>query len=98
VNLFDELAELFPPLADDFKAREVEGDREYQRPLDPMRDGADWPKEWDQELADAMIYMTAELHVLTESKRTDSDARHRYLAIKGYRATLARMIEDLRRA
>ena len=98
MTICTELAESFPSLAADFEARERVGTERYGRPLDAIADARDWGAEAHEELIDAMVYLTAELHRLCEAKRTDSDARHRYLAIKGYRTTLARMIEDLRRA
>jgi hypothetical protein len=97
VTICTELAEAFPSLAVYFEAREQVGIERYGRPLDAIADARDWGAEAHEELIDAMVYLTAELHRLAELKRSDSDARYRYLAIKGHRTTIARMIEDLRR-
>jgi hypothetical protein len=97
MTICTELAEAFPSLAADFDEREQVGIERYGRPLDAIADARDWGAEAHEELIDAMVYLTAELHRLAELKRSDSDARYRYLAIKGHRTAIARMIEDLRR-
>lgn len=97
MTICEQLAHDFPRLARHFAERERIGVERYGQPLDALGDARDWEAEAREEMLDAMVYLTAELERLCEAKRTDSDARHRYLAIKGHRQALARIIEDLLR-
>lgn len=82
MTICEQLAADFPRLARHFAERERIGIERYGQPLDAIGDARDWEAEGREEMLDAMVYLTAATERLAESKRVDSDARHRWLMLR----------------
>mgnify|MGYP003555359680 CR=1 FL=1 len=61
MTICQQLAAMFPELAEDFEERERLGMERYGKPLDAMQDGRDWKREAREELLDSLVYLTAQL-------------------------------------
>lgn len=96
MTICQELAEAFPEHAAEFTERERIGLERYGQPVDPIGDPRDWDREASEELLDAMVYVTAQLHRLCDAKRVDPDARHRYLVLREVRRTLATCLSEVK--
>lgn len=77
-----------------FVEREATGMQRYGKPLDPY-DGRNWIAETREEIADGMVYITAEMRLLEADKRVSEDARHRFLELSKIRGDLAKMLVRL---
>lgn len=85
----------FPGLAERMREREAVGLARYGRPLDP-EDGRDWIAEAREELADAMVYLTAGSHLLSQAEQSD-DALRKWVAIRRARRVIAEVLDELGR-
>ena len=90
------LATEFPALCARFEAREAVGLARYGVPLDPF-DGRNWISEAREELADALVYLTAAARVLSAKKTTDAVDLQRWARIKQIRRAIAYALEDMER-
>lgn len=90
------LATEFPSLCARFEAREAVGLERYGVPLDPF-DGRNWIGEAREELADALVYLTAAARVLSAKKTTDAADLQRWARIKQIRRAIAYALEDMER-
>lgn len=95
MTICEQLASDFPRLARHFAERERVGIQRYGQPLDPFGDPRDWDAEAREEMLDAMVYLTASIERLASTKRVDSDARLRWLTLRGTVRELAIAIEAL---
>lgn len=77
-----------------FVEREATGMQRYGKPLDP-HDGRNWIAETREELADAMVYVTAEMRLLEPHKRVSEDARAKFLELSKIRGDLAKSLVRL---
>lgn len=90
------LATEFPSLCARFEAREAVGLARYGAPLDPF-DGRNWIAEAREELADALVYLTAAARVLSAKQTTDAVDLQRWARIKQIRRAIAYALEDMER-
>lgn len=90
------LAAEFPALCARFESREAVGLARYGAPLDPF-DGRNWIAEAREELADALVYLTAAARVLSSRETTDAADLQRWARIRHIRRMVAHCLEDMER-
>jgi hypothetical protein len=75
------------------REREALGLARYGRVLDPY-DGRDWVRETTEEVADAVVYLTAAAHMMAGQEQ-DQSGLVRWVRIREIRRRLAEALEDL---
>lgn len=78
-----------------FTEREEIGMARYGAPLDPGDLSRRWVPEMLEELADAAVYATAEMRLLAPEKRTNPDAKHRWLEMSRARRDICKLMVKL---
>lgn len=77
-----------------FASQEAKGLERYGKPLD-IHDGRAWVAESREEIADAMVYITAEMRLLEQRKRVSEDARAKFLELSKIRGDIAKALVRL---
>jgi len=92
-TMCERVAQDFPGLAARMREREALGLARYGRTLDPY-DGRDWVRETREEVADAVVYLTAASHMLAGQEQ-DESGLVRWVRIREIRRRLAEALEEL---
>lgn len=94
-TICERVAQDFPGLAECMREREALGLARYGVPLDPF-DGRDWLAEAREELADAIVYLTAAQRRLSNDDQ-DSVRLATWVRIVRARRAIADALADLER-
>ena len=92
-TICQQVAHDFPGLEARMRERERLGLERYGRPLDPY-DGRDWIAEAREELADALVYLTAGAHLMAEQEQ-DAAGLVRWVRLRAARRKIADLLADL---
>lgn len=87
------IAEDFPGLSTRMDERERLGLARYGKPLDPD-DGRNWIAEASEEIADALVYLTAAGHRIASADQSPQTLAH-WAMIRRMRRALADMLGEL---
>lgn len=79
-------------LARIFEDREEIGMARYGKPLDPGDLTRRWVPETLEELADAAVYLTAEMRLVEPEKRVSAEAKHRWLELRAARRDVEKVM------
>lgn len=92
-TMCERVAQDFPGLAERMREREALGLARYGRVLDPY-DGRDWVRETREEVADAVVYLTAAAHMMAEQEQGE-EGLVRWVRVREIRRRLAEALEEL---
>lgn len=92
-TICQQVAHDFPGLEARMRERERLGLARYGRPLDPY-DGRDWIAEAREELADALVYLTAGAHLMAGQEQ-DEAGLLRWVRLREARRKIADILADL---
>jgi hypothetical protein len=92
-TMCERVAQDFPGLAARMREREALGLARYGQALNPY-DGRDWIRETREEVADAVVYLTAAAHMMAGQEQ-DQSGLVRWVRIREIRRRLAESLEEL---
>lgn len=92
-TMCERVSQDFPGLAARMREREALGIARYGRALDPY-DGRDWIREAAEEVADAVVYLTAAAHMMAGQEQGE-EGLVRWVRIREIRRRLAEALEEL---
>jgi hypothetical protein len=75
--------------------QERKGIERYGAPIDHHNDARDFTAEALEEMADALVYLTAQRRRLEGRKRTDERAAHAYNVVQSVRRAIAKAMVEL---
>lgn len=94
MSLYDDLRRDYPDLREDISGSEARGNATYPEPFSPMKKSS-WRRDTREELADALLYIRADLALLEAKRRTCARTRHTCLTLSALERSIVRGLREL---